>query len=326
MITDPATRLILRQDVLRQGGTDHDLRRGERHGELSRVHRGFYAAPDELATLDEVRRHRVSVMAAAALSPVSVATHASAAALWDLPMYRADLRRVHFTRPGSTSGRIRASRVDHAGALPNRDIVVVDGVRTSSTARTLVDLARSLARESAVVPADAALHRGQVDRAELDDLLARCRGLPGINSGRAALALVDGRSESPGESLTRLALGGLGSLDSQVTITDAAGRFVGRADFGIRDAVLLVEFDGRQKYLQLRAPGQSIEDAVLAEKRREDALRGLGYLVARVVWSDLTDRAALRARITAAISRGRGLHDRGFRAIGDYRPMVDPSR
>lgn len=323
MVIDPAVRLTHRRDHVLDGGNDHDLRRGERRGELARVHRGVYAAPDRLATLDVVQRHRVSVEAAAAISPVSVASHQSAAALWGLPLYGSDLRRVHFIRPGSTSGRTRRSRVDHAGILEERDIGTVDGVRTTTVPRTLLDLARTASPETTIVTTDAALQRKLATRSDLEHLIGACRGLPGLGSGRAVLRLADGRSESPGESLARLALHDMATIDSQVTLLDPAGRFVARTDLAVRDALLVIEFDGRQKYLHLRAPGQSIEDAVLSEKRREDAIRALGYLVIRIVWADLANRAELRARVGLALGRGRALFGQGVRAAGSYAPAAE---
>lgn len=47
------------------------------------------------------------------------------------------------------------------------------------------------------------------------------------------------------------------------------------------------EFDGRIKYGKLLAPGQSINDVVFAEKRREDLIReATDGRVIRVVWED----------------------------------------
>lgn len=65
---------------------------------------------------------------------------------------------------------------------------------------------------------------------------------------------------------------------SQVPIRDARGQFVARVDFLV-DRWVVVEFDGRMKY--------DDPQVLWAEKRREDALRALGYEVVRLTWSDL---------------------------------------
>jgi len=54
--------------------------------------------------------------------------------------------------------------------------------------------------------------------------------------------------------------------------------------------VLIVEFDGAQKY-------GDTADAVLAEKWREDRLRERRYRVTRVSWSDLDHADATATRL-----------------------------
>ena len=260
--------LTHRDEVLRTGWTDHDLRRCERRGELVRVRRGSYADPRVVTELDAEQRHRLAVDVATRAPTPCVLSHASAAVLWGMPLVDVDLRRVHFIRPGAAGGRRSAARVDHGGALPAADITRRNGILVTTPARTLVDLARTDSPRASVVAADHGLHHRQTDPVALEEVLDRCSRMPGIGTGRQALRRVDGRSESPGETLTRLAVDGLGALDAQVELRGPRHRFVARVDLAVEDALTVIEFDGRQKYLALRAPGQSVEDAVLAEKRR----------------------------------------------------------
>ena len=68
----------------------------------------------------------------------------------------------------------------------------------------------------------------------------------------------------------------------------------------------LGEFDGKKKYGRLLLkPGQSAEDALFAEKRREDQFGDLGWQVVRWVWADLFAPAALLDRLRRACARGR---------------------
>ncbi len=107
---------------------------------------------------------------------------------------------------------------------------------------------------------------------------------------------MDEAAESVGESRTRLILQDLGlAYESQHWITDAAGHAVARVDFLVEGVVL--EFDGRVKY---RAEGDLAGEVVWLEKRREDAIRGLGHPVERVIWDDLDRPGLLGARIRAA--------------------------
>lgn len=72
-----------------------------------------------------------------------------------------------------------------------------------------------------------------------------------------------------------------------------AGEFVARVDFLLGRVV--IEFDGMATYDDV--------SVLRAEKRREDALRSLGYQVVRITWADLSDLPALRRRIDAALGR-----------------------
>ena len=59
------------------------------------------------------------------------------------------------------------------------------------------------------------------------------------------------------------------------------------------------------KYGRLLKPGQTIADVVFEEKRREDALRDLGWQVVRWLWEDLRDPQSLLERLERAFARGR---------------------
>ncbi len=97
--------------------------------------------------------------------------------------------------------------------------------------------------------------------------------------------LASGLSESPGESWTRLVLAGLGlQAEQQVEIRDGRGRFVARVDFLLPEQRMIIEFDGAVKY-----DGAQGREALVREKRREDALRALGYRIVRLTWADLAD-------------------------------------
>ncbi len=314
-----AVDLHRRSDAVRGGWTDAELRNQVRSGALTRLRRGGYVGGVDLDRVSSEERHRLAVRVAGVTA--GVVSHASAAALWGLPLVGADLSRVHVTLPKATrTGRITPERHDHAAELAPDDITELDGIKLTTPARTIVDLARAAPPSTAVICADAALQRGLTSPAALGAAVDQARGRPGVNRARRALTTADGRSESPGETLTRLALRTVFDVDLQVEITDEEGRFVGRADLAVRDAALLIEFDGRQKYGALRRPGQSVEAAVLAEKRREDMLRALGYGMVRVVWADLRSPVALADLVRRAATPGRAARDRGVLPRGGYHP------
>ncbi|GAA1475823.1 hypothetical protein GCM10009623_02690 [Nocardioides aestuarii] len=51
-------------------------------------------------------------------------------------------------------------------------------------------------------------------------------------------------------------------------LRDERGRLVGRTDFLLEDAGIFFEFQGKEKYVRHRRPGESMESFVLREKRR----------------------------------------------------------
>jgi len=295
--------LYRRPALLAAGYTDRELRRWLRVGELALLRRGNYvlgAAPPETAHA----RHRVLVRAAfGQLGEGVVASHVSAAVVHGLPTWSVPLDRAHVTRHRRSGGRrhrlvhVRTARLD-----PD-EVIQVSGIPVTSVARTVVDLARIASFESAVVTADAALGAGLVNAEELADSLRRMRRWPGCPAARRALGFADGRSESVGESRSRVAIAraGLPVPVPQWEVRDDDGHLVARVDFGWPERNTVGEFDGKLKYGRLVKPGQSPADVVFEEKRREDELRAQGLTVVRWTWDDLLTFAPIAGRLDRAL-------------------------
>jgi hypothetical protein len=273
------------------------------------------ADAEELRAAEEsVVRHRLAVHAAVPrLAPGTVISHVSAAVVHGLPIWAGphrgfDVDRVHATRD-RRSGARRSTYLDlHAAALDPDEVVAVDGVLVTSVARTVADIARTLPLEPALIPADAALNRHLVTRAELHRAVDLGGHRRGNTAARRLVAFADGGAESPGESRSRLALhrAGLPAPQTQHEVRTPDGR-LRRVDFwwacGATGEGVVGEFDGRVKYGRLLRPGQEPGDAVFAEKLREDALRAAGLAVVRWAWSDLSDFAPVAARLRSALAR-----------------------
>lgn len=309
MSSSPRAQLppvLHRKSLLDRGFTDADIRTARQDGSWQRVHRGVYCATEPLAQLAAEQRHRLRAFAVAERSPHLVLSHVSAAIAWGLPIWQIPLDRVHLTRNAPSGGRVGPGRVVHSSVLTPDDVVTVDGVTMTSVARTLVDLGCSESMESTVIAADAAL-RELVAPAELATTLSRAHRRRGASVARRALHFADGRSESPGESRLRVIQHrvGLPAPVLQVRVYTPGGALIGRADQGYPELGLLMEFDGLVKYRAPLDPGRRPEEVVIAEKRREDNLRALGFLVARFTWNDLRDEAGLAARVRRDMERGR---------------------
>lgn len=104
-------------------------------------------------------------------------------------------------------------------------------------------------------------------------------------------------------SRVRLHEDGLTAPEPQQDIFDENGQFVARVDFCWKEQRTIGEYDGKIKYGKLRKPGQSLEDAIFAEKLREDSLRDLGWQIVRWIWADLYRRGVIRDRVLRAFAR-----------------------
>lgn len=285
MEIDPSG-LLRRTDALEMGLARHEIRALYSSGGWERLARGAYVFSDHLAQLDARSRHALRIEAILpGLSDDAVVSHDSAAVLHGLPLFGADLSKVRVTRNRRGGGRTTAGVVVHSSTLD--DVVEIDGIRVTSMARTITDIARTRSLDTAVSMGDEALRRG-VRPELLDDELDRARTRKGVAHARRAVAMLDGRSESVGESLGRLRLvqSGFTDIDLQVEIYDEDRIHVARVDALVCTRVA-TEFDGKVKYQKYLRPGQSAGDAVFEEKKREDRVRELGYPVVRFTWSDL---------------------------------------
>ncbi len=304
-------------------GTDHlALRRAVARRELVRVRRGAYVDGASWSAADVDERYRLAVLAVARTRPGDAVSHHAALALRRLPLWGHDRRRFDLV---SDVRQITARSGLHLHPGAGVETSQVDGVATVSVARSVVRTALTMGRECAVVAGDAALRAGLVTPEALMAEAALVSPHQGRGRALDAVLAMDGRSESVGESRTRLILDDLGlAHDSQVVIEDARGEFLARVDFLVEGVVL--EFDGRVKYGRSRddvdAGAADPGEVVWLEKRREDRVRRLGYPFERVVWDELARPGILGARLRAARPSPRT----GRREPHDPRRRLAPGR
>ncbi|MFT3797111.1 hypothetical protein [Microbacterium sp.] len=278
--------------------------------ELHRVRRGWYVAREEWDALWSEARHLAHVLAvnedAAGTRPVFAL--ASAAVLHGLPLYRVQPRRVHLIgAPGARRSIDDVYR--HEADLDPDDVVEVDGMRCTSLARTVHDLARLASPEVAIAALDAAVGRIGGDPRRFDDDAAEAwraelhgRARPrmrGIRRATALLDIADGRAQLPLEAVTTLQLWRLGFArpQLQVPVPGPNGR-VFWMDIEI-PGVGFYECDGLGKYVEpAMLAGRTSGQVVLDEKSREDWVRGVtGRRVLRGGSADSISSAALAARL-----------------------------
>lgn len=306
--------VILTRELSRQGFTSGEVAVLERNGDLVRLRRGAYAlgeAPDEPSeTEDEyaqlATRHRQLIEATLGLlHPRAVISHGSAAVLHGLPVFPGAIQQVHVTRDRHGGGVSRSSLQVHGSRLRDVDVIMRDGIAVTSLARTVGDLARTLPFDQGVAVGDQALRMG-LEPDELAVVLEFAARWVGSAQARRVAAFLDGRSESVGESFSRVRCHELGlpAPEPQYDVFDDEGLHIGRADFGWPEFRTLGEFDGEVKYRRLRRLDETVEDAVIREKLREDRLRDLGWQVVRWIWAELFRAEVIAERLHRAFARG----------------------
>jgi very-short-patch-repair endonuclease len=300
MRPDPE-RPLRRVDALEAGHTDFELRVLYTEGGWRQLGYGSYVDAGRYAMLSDVAQHTLAIDAVLpSLDDAVAVSHHSAAVLHGLPLTGVDLKKVHVTRDRCGGGRTGSRTVVHCAPLEEVD--VMDGRRVTTLARTVVDMGRTASLDTAVAAGDAAV-RDSVTASALALELDRARRRKGVASARQAVELLDGRSESVGESLSRLRLlkAGFREVEPQVKILDTNFRFLARVDFLVAQRVV-VEFDGEIKYDTLLEPGQEREDVLLEQQVREDRVRALGYPFVRFGWDDLWNFDPVVKKIEEALA------------------------
>ncbi len=296
--------VVLTRDLLREPHHPSEIAAMARRGELTSLRRGAWARTVEGVERPGAREnHRQLITATVGLiSPDAVLSHISAAVLHGLPVWPSRLGQVHWTRNRNSGGRALKQIHVYAAPLAPHEVVLVDGLAVTSLERTVIDLARHLPFVQAVAAADAALHLG-LDRGVLADSVESAKRRPGNGRARRVVGFADGRSESAGESWSRVEWCRLGRPPShlQYEIVDTDGVVIARSDFCWEEQRLIGEFDGQVKYTTLLRPGETASDVVIREKNRENAIRRLDWGVLRWDWSDLHTPMTLAQRFDSAV-------------------------
>lgn len=181
------------------------------------------------------------------------------------------------------------------------------GLTVEPLALAAVDTVCQMSMADGVVVLDAILagrHRAEpLD--EPDPFAGWLDCIPSARARRrweAARNFADPRSESPGESLSRVVIAQLGfqvpALQHEITLPDGTRR---RTDFWWERSGIVGEFDGRQKYTRARElSGGSATDVVIEERRRERDIEQQGYRMVRWGWPELHDPDRMHALLLGA--------------------------
>jgi len=306
-------------DALAAGFSRASLEAAVQRELLGRPRRGVLVALPAGTVADLATIHVAGVRAAiAAVRQSAWASHESAAVQLGVAIPSdSALNRVQLITPDGANVT-GPGLVLRSTPLPLSDRDVVDGLPTTSVARTAVDVARGRSLAAALIPLDSAarllvarasstdgnaLRHAVRDpelrvyaRTALDEALTHCFGWAGTVAVRTALHHVDPASESPFESRSRgwFIEAGLGPLDPGRPIPSAGRTYW--ADFCSREHRVIGEADGWSKYGQTP---QELRTALEGERARQRDLENDGWRVVR--WTTTDRRSFVVHRMRSAL-------------------------
>jgi predicted transcriptional regulator of viral defense system len=250
-------------------------------GRLHRIHRGVYSlVPRQLLT-----REGLYMAAVLACGPGAVLSHRSAARLHGLRNY--GYHRIEVTVPKRSARTHSGVAVHRSTTLSQADVTTVNGIPTTTVARTLFDIAEHVTPRQLERAFDQADIMQALDLNEVRDQLARNPNRPAAKVVRHLLAThyigstpTENDFEDAFLALTRSL--GLPDPTPQFYIDPGDGEPPIRADFAWPDRKIVVETDGRKTH--------GTKHAFESDRRRDQRLTAAGWTVIRTTWRQLKHR------------------------------------
>ena len=237
---------------------------------------GFYA-------WREIAEAPMTRLIAAKLRLPDVAVFTGPTAAWLHGLDIAPWSPIEAAVPDTSSTSRLVGVVVRRCSIPATETSIRRGLRVTSAARTVADLACRMPLTDAVAMLDMALHRRLVTSGRLRDWAGTHAGYRGVRRLRRALELADPSAESVMETRLRLllVLAGLPHPQGQVSLRDDFGLFLARPDLYYPDARLAIEYDGATH-----------RESLAADNRRQNRLIDAGYRVLRFTAGDVLDAPA----------------------------------
>jgi predicted transcriptional regulator of viral defense system len=257
------------------------------------IHPGVYGLAGSEATW-----HRQVVAAVLSATPPSAASHQTAAYLWSMTDHRPESVEI------ATRRHLRVRRipfvVHESQDLIEPDIHLLDGIPTTSPARTLVDLGASARLGTVARCFDTALRTKLVSVEEVDQVVRRVarKGRTGVGTIRPLVAerlrwlsVTESSLEDRFRALVERA--GFPMPESQYVLIDPGGNFVGRYDFAYENHNVIVELDSERYHMD--------PESFQRDRDKQTRAHMLGWTVYRFTWQDLTARPDQVISVLASI-------------------------
>jgi predicted transcriptional regulator of viral defense system len=261
------------------------------NGRLHRVHRAVFAVGHASLTRDG--RFMAATLAC---GPKAVLSHRAAGAKWDLALRGRSS--IDVTSPSMRGRRRPGIRVHSAATLMARDVTVIDGIPSTTLARTLLDVAGDATRREVERACDRAETQRLLDMTVIDDVLARANGRHGaallaavVSEHRVGSTVTRNELEECFLAICRETGVAPDGVNAWIAFPDGGGA---EADFLWRSQRLIVEVDGRDVHTTRRA--------FEADRRRDQRLVLLGWRIVRFTWRQVMfERAYVAATLKALL-------------------------
>lgn len=185
------------------------------------------------------------------------------------------------------------------------EVQLISGMRTTTPARTALDLACRYPVDRAVAAIDALSRATHLKATDIELLAERYRGHRGIRKARTALSLVDPGAESPRETRLRLLLirAGFPPPQTQIPVYDEWQQLVAVLDMGWEEIMVGLDYEGDHHRTSQRQFNHDI--------RRHETVTALGWIDLRITREDT--EGGIIGRVADAWER-RACTPRDFRA------------
>jgi hypothetical protein len=286
--------LVTHAQARARGMSQRSLSRRVASGRLQRLLPGVFA----IAGAPETWEQRV-MAAVLAAGRGALASHTTAAALWNLP----DLARqpyVEITVPHPRLPRVAGAQVHRSLLLAEADRAVVDRIAVTTISRTLVDLTATFGLGWIARAMDDSIRRNRATVRDVQECCERLGGAPGRRPTVVRLLVAErvGTASLTESGLERVILGvlldaGVPAPVAQHPVTVDGRRY--RLDFAWPAQLVALEVDGFGPH--------STYAAFHDDRRRDLALQRSGWRVLHVTGE--TPAPEIVAAISAAFERSR---------------------
>jgi hypothetical protein len=266
------------------GFDESTIRKRTARGVYIRMHRGVYAVGGSTASWQ-----RDVVGLVMSVQGLAAASHKTAAYMWEMSSIEprhAEIVTVRHERIVRRRPQIHES-VD----LEQRDVVMVDGIPTTTPLRTVVDLGASASTKYVEHCLDSGLRLHLFNLTDVERFIARVArsGRNGIGTIRPLVeerATWNTLTESPLEDLFRrlVSRSNLPMPVEQFQVFNGL-REVCRADFAYPDHMIVIELDSERYHMD--------PDTFQRDRLKQNELQALGWRVYRFTWRQLQDDPSL---------------------------------